>query len=199
MKRLARFLALAVAAAALAGCATSYKLENDVQTFASTPALPTPATYRFERLPSQQVHPGQTALEALAEPALQKAGLQRDDTNPRMSVQVLARTERTLSPFSEPWAWGRGYGYWGSTWGHSGFHRPWGSWYWDSPWYHREVAVVVREIGTNRVLYETHVVNDGLWSDNRSVLPGMFEAAMQGFPNPPGGLRRVDIVVGGAN
>jgi hypothetical protein len=107
MKRLARFLALAVAAAALAGCATSYKLENDVQTFASTPALPTPATYRFERLPSQQVHPGQTALEALAEPALQKAGLQRDDTNPRMSVQVLARTERTLSPFSEPWASGR--------------------------------------------------------------------------------------------
>jgi hypothetical protein len=28
------------------------------------------------------------------------------------------------------------------------------------------------------------------------VLPVMFEAAMQGFPNPPPGPRRVDIRVG---
>jgi hypothetical protein len=28
------------------------------------------------------------------------------------------------------------------------------------------------------------------------VFPVMFEAAMQGFPNPPAGPRRVDIRVG---
>jgi len=45
-------------------------------------------------------------------------------------------------------------------------------------------------------VYETHASNDGPWLDNRTVLPAMFEAAMQGFPNPPPGPRRVDIQVG---
>jgi hypothetical protein len=66
----------------------------------------------------------------------------------------------------------------------------------DSYWFHREVSVVVRDLGSNRVVYETHAVNDGPWLDNRSVLPAMFDAAMQGFPNPPAGPRRVDIQVG---
>ena len=56
--------------------------------------------------------------------------------------------------------------------------------------------MIVRELPTHRVVYETHAVNDGPWLDNRAVLPAMFEAAMQGFPNPPAGPRRVDILVG---
>ena len=32
--------------------------------------------------------------------------------------------------------------------------------------------------------------------DNNSVFPAMFQAAMQGFPTPPAGPRRVDIQVG---
>jgi hypothetical protein len=58
------------------------------------------------------------------------------------------------------------------------------------------VSVVVRDLGNQQVVYETRASNDGPWGDSRTVLPAMFEAAMQGFPNPPAGPRRVDIRVG---
>ena len=73
-------------------------------------------------------------------------------------------------------------------WGLSGFHSRF-----DQAWYEREVAVVVREIPSNRVVYESRAGNDGPVSSSSSVLTAMFEAALQGFPNPPQGVRRVDI------
>ena len=201
MVRILRFLLAAAAALVLAGCATSYKLDNQVQTFSHLQGVPAQPTYRFERSLSQQVDPAQQALEALADPALHKAGFRRDDAAPRYSVQVSARTARTLSPYYDPydrWPWG-----WGGGWGVGlggrhfglGLGGPWPRA--DSYWFHREVSVIVRELATNRVVYETHAINDGPWLDNRAVLPAMFEAAMQGFPNPPAGPRRVDIQVGG--
>ena len=201
MVRILRLLMAAAAALALAGCATSYKLDNQVQTFSHLQGVPAQPTYRFERSLSQQVDPAQQALEALADPALHKAGFRRDDAAPRYSVQVSARTARTLSPYYDPydrWPWG-----WGGGWGVGlggrhfglGLGGPWPRA--DSYWFHREVSVIVRELAGNRVVYETHAVNDGPWLDNRAVLPAMFEAAMQGFPNPPAGPRRVDIQVGG--
>lgn len=190
-----RFLALALTALALAGCASTYRLDNNVQAFSSLPALPAPPTYRFERLPSQQAHPAQQELEVLADPALHQAGLRRDDANPRLSVQVSARMERVLSPWSDPWdSWG-----WGG-WGLSGRH--WGLWgpfpRMDPPWYQREVHVVVRELAGNRVVFESRATNQGPYLDHRSVLPAMFQAALQGFPNPPQGPRRVDVQLGTA-
>jgi hypothetical protein len=201
MVRFTRFLLAAFAVAlVLTGCATSYKLDNQVQSFSQLRGLPAQPSYRFERSLSQQVDPAQQALEALADPALHKVGLRRDDTAPRYSVQVSARTERTLSPYADPWGpwgWGGwGLGFHGRHMG-LGFGGPWPRT--DSYWFHREVSVIVRELPTNRVVYETHAVNDGPWLDNRAVLPAMFDAAMQGFPNPPAGPRRVDIMVGGAS
>jgi hypothetical protein len=197
MVRIARFLAAFAAALVLTGCATSYKLDNQVRSFSQLPAMPAQPSYRFDRSLSQQVDPAQQALEALADPALHKVGLRRDDSAPRYSVQVSARTERTLSPYADPWGpwgWGGwGLGFHGRHMG-LGFGGPWPRT--DSYWFHREVTVIVRELPTNRVVYETHAVNDGPWLDNRAVLPAMFEAAMQGFPNPPAGPRRVDILVG---
>jgi len=197
MVRIARFLAAFAAALVLTGCATSYKLDNQVRSFSQLPAMPAQPSYRFDRSLSQQVDPAQQALEALADPALHKAGLRRDDSAPRYSVQVSARTERTLSPYADPWGpwgWGGwGLGFHGRHIG-LGFGGPWPRT--DSYWFHREVTVIVRELATHRVVYETHAVNDGPWLDNRAVLPAMFEAAMQGFPNPPAGPRRVDILVG---
>ena len=198
MVRIARFILAAFAATLLlAGCATSYKLDNQVQSFSQLRGVPAQPSYRFERSLSQQGDPAQQALEALADPALHKAGLRRDDAAPRYSVQVSARTQRTYSPYADPWGpWG--WGGWGL-----GFHGrhlglglagPWPRT--DSYWFHREVSVIVRELPTNRVVYETHAVNDGPWLDNRAVLPAMFDAAMQGFPNPPAGPRRVDVMVG---
>jgi hypothetical protein len=179
----------------LAACASTYQIDNQVQSFSQLGALPAQPTYRFERSLSQQVDPAQQALEALADPALHRAGLRRDDAAPKYSVQVGARTERTLSPYADPWyggwgGWGLGFG--GRHFG-LGFGGPWPA---DPTWFHREVSVVVRDLATQRVVYETHAINDGPWLDNRAVLPAMFDAAMQGFPNPPQGPRRVDVQVG---
>lgn len=201
MDRLLRLLALALVAAALSGCATGYLLDTQVQSFSALPALPAQPTYRFERLPSQQGDPNQTTLELLADPALQKAGLRRDDANPQYSVQVAGRSQQTLSPWASPYGWGwggwnvglGGWGGRGAAWG-VGFGGPWPGW--DSYWFHREVSVIVRDLASNRVVYETSAINDGPWYDTGAVLPAMFDAAMQGFPNPPPGPRRVDVQVG---
>lgn len=197
MKRsLSGLLGLCVAVSLLAGCASTFVVDSNVRSFSSLAALPAQPTYRFERLPSQQ-EPGQAQLEAMADAALHRAGLRRDDANPRYAVQVSGRLQPTLSPWADPWRWGGGWGV--------GYHRrglglgfggPWGGL--ESPWYHREVAVVVRELPSNRVVFESHASHDGPWLDNHTVFPAMFQAAMQGFPSPPQGPRRVDVQVGRA-
>jgi hypothetical protein len=201
---LLRFLSAAVAAVVLlSGCAGTYLLDNQVQAFTQLPALPAQPTFRFERSLSQQQDPAQAALEALADPALFQAGLRRDDAAPNFSVQVSARTEQVLSPYADPFwgpgwgpGWGGGWGVgWGGPHGSVGVGGPW----WprtDSWWFRREVSVTVRELPSNRVVFETHATNDGPLMDNRYVLPAMFQAAMQGFPNPPPGPRRVAIQLG---
>lgn len=192
MTRMVRLAAAALlgAAALLAGCAGSYLLDNQVQTFSHLATVPVNPTYRFERLLSQQIDPVQASIEALADPALFQAGFKRDDAAPVYSVQVSARVQRVLSPYAEPWQ--MGFGFWGRHGGiGAGFPRM------ESPWFQREVGVVVREVASNKVVYETRAVNDGPYIDNTVVLPAMFRAAMQGFPNPPQGPRRVDIQLPG--
>jgi hypothetical protein len=197
MKSLLRRLlgsALMLAAVVLSGCATSYVLDNSVQSYSNLTALPAQPTYRFERLPSQQA-PDQAILESMADPALHKAGLRRDDANPRYSVQVSARIQPMISPWADPWdTWG-----WG---GFGGHHRRFGYGFgfgsrlsMEPSWYHREVAVIVRELASSRVVFESRAANDGPWSSNTSIFPPMFEAAMNGFPNPPAGPRVVNITV----
>ena len=186
-----RILMLA-AALLLAACST-YRLDNTVQSFSHIGALPSPLTYRFERLPSQQ-DPQHAQLEAMADGALNTAGFKRDDANPRYSVQISARTAATLSPWADPWE-GAGWG-----WGGWGWHRRFGfggGLRYESPWYHREVDVIVRELGTNRVVYESRAINDGPFFDAAKVSPAMFQAALQGFPNPPPGPRLVNIEITG--
>jgi hypothetical protein len=188
-----RFLAL-LAAAVLAGCATSYTVDNTVQSFSHISALPAPATYRFDRLPSQQ-NVQQAQLEAMADTALNAVGLRRDDTRPRYAVQVNASVAQTLSPWADPWTGGWGWGAWGGR-------RRWGVGFGtrafeEPPWYHREVNVVVRELSNNQVVYESRAISDGPYSDTVRILPAMFSAAMQGFPNPPAGPRKVDVQIAG--
>ena len=189
-------LVLAIVAL-LSGCAGGYLLDNSVQSFSSLPALPAQPTYRFERLPSQQQDPAQAQLEAMADGALHQAGLRRDDANPRYSVQVSVQLQRVLSPWASPWdGWG---GFGGVGWRHHhhfglGFGFPLGRM--ESPWYQREVMIIIRELPSNRAVYETRALNAGPWMDSATVLPAMFQAAMQGFPTPPAGPRRVDIQVG---
>ena len=195
--RLAGAAIVALSALGLSGCATGFLLDNQVQSFSSLQAVPAQPTYRFDRLPSQQADAAQVQLEAFADQALHQAGFRRDDAAPRYAVQVTARVQRMLSPFADPWdrfGWGLGGWRFGRR---GGIGLGLGSGTMEPSWFHREVNVIVREIATNKVMYETRAVNDGPWMDSSSVLPAMFQAALQGFPNPPQGPRRVDIQVGG--
>jgi len=188
-----RLLGLALVAGwLLSGCTSGYLLDNDVQSFSSLQSLPAQPTYRFERLPSQQV-PAQAQLESMADPALHQAGLRRDDANARYSVQVGGAVHRILSPWSDRWV----YGAWGGPLRH---HFGYGAFTagTDEPyWYRREASVIVRELASNKVVFETQAVNDGPWVNDQAVFAAMFQAALQGFPAPPPGLRRVNIQVGG--
>jgi hypothetical protein len=183
-------------------------VDSDVRSFSNLGTVPAGATYRFERLPSQQAGEAQQQqLEAMAGAALERVGLRRDDTNPKYTAQIGARVTAELSPWADPWyyhgPWGPGYRYrpWG--YGPGWYRRGWygGGWYGPvfpppaNPWYAREVSIVLRELPSNRVVYETHARNDGPYTASGAVLPVMFQAALQGFPNPPAGERRVDIEI----
>ena len=201
MKRAFSALAALLLTAGLAGCATSWVVDSDVKSFSSLGTVAPGATYRFDRLPSQQADGArQESLEAMAGAALDKAGLRRDDARPQYTAQVGARVTAGLSPWADPWLyngpWGYGYG------GYGYYGRRWygGGWYGGpafappaNPWYEREVSVVLREAGSNRVVYETRARNDGPYTSSAAILPVMFEAALQGFPNPPQGERRVNL------
>lgn len=195
--RLVGAILLLAGTALLSGCASGYRLDNQVQSFSYLQGIPAQPTYRFERLPSQAADPAQAQLEAFADQALFNAGLRRDDAAPRYGVQVTARVERRQSPYADPWdPWGWGWGGLGVGISRGGVGLGFGMPRMESPWFHREVNVIVRELAANRVVYETRAVNDGPWLDHSSVLPAMFQAALQGFPNPPQGPRRVDIQIG---
>ena len=188
-------------AASLTGCATSWVVDSDVKSFSSIGAVAPGATYRFDRLPSQQADGArQESLEAMAGAALDQVGLRRDDAKAQYTAQISARVTAGLSPWADPWLyngpWGYGYG------GYGYYGRRWygGGWYGGpvfappaNPWYEREVSIVLREAATNRVVYETRARNDGPYTSSAAILPVMFQAALQGFPNPPQGERRVNI------
>jgi hypothetical protein len=183
-------LAILLAVTALSGCSTLRTVDNEVQSFSSLSALPAQAAFRFERLPSQQAAPQRVAeLEAMAEQALVKAGLRRDDGGAQYAVQIGARIEREDRVD------------WADAWWYGGFPRqrfsrlgPWSStWVNTTPWYQREVSLVMRDLRSGQVVFETHAAQEGSWSDSRTILPAMFSAALSGFPAAPTGVRKVNI------
>ena len=193
----------------LGGCATLHQVGSEVQTQSSLKSLPV-AGYRFERLPSQQAPEfaqNQSVLEAMAERALTLVGLKRDEVKPGYSVLVSARVQRDLrssawdDPFYGTGRFNVGYGSgFTNVRGRSGFRGGiyfGGGGYYPryDPLLHREVSVVMRDLSTGQVVYETQAFNDSLWTDSDAVLPLMFEAAVSGFPTPPSGRRVVNINV----
>ncbi len=187
-----------VAIALLAGCATPLRMDHTVQSFSSLDAVPAGAGYRYERLPSQVNDPAQPRLEAVTDAALARVGLRRDDAAPVYTVQAWSRMQYAVSPWAQP-RWG-GWSGWGGV-GFGGPHRgigvgigfPIGGI--DSPWYQREVGLILREVASGRVVYETHAFHEGYWIDPARAWPAMFDAALHGFPRPPEGVRRVDVTV----
>jgi hypothetical protein len=55
--------------------------------------------------------------------------------------------------------------------------------------------MLMRELSSGQVVFETRAVHDGVWSDTLAVLPAMLNAALQGFPQPPPGTRRINVEI----
>jgi len=184
---IAFFVALSVA-----GCTGVRRVDNQVSSFAPQ-SIPLGSAYRFERLPSQETDTtAQSQLETMAETALAKVGLQRDDKAANYTVLVTA-TQRAYSVARDRPALG-----WNLGWmiGHGGMPMSHGALFpgLEAPThYWREVGLVVRHLPTQIVVFETRATHDGPWADSAAVMPAMLDAALRGFPNPPAGPRQVDI------
>jgi hypothetical protein len=61
--------------------------------------------------------------------------------------------------------------------------------------YRHEVSLLLRDLRNGQVVYETRAVHFGPWSDTLNILPALFEAALKDFPNPPPGLRKIDVEI----
>jgi hypothetical protein len=190
-----RLVSVLVAACMLAGCASVRLVESDVTSHSRWPAGRAPATFTFERLPSQQAHPEvQSRIEAAALPALEKAGFRLASSGPgEVTIQVGARETRyDRAPWDDPWpVFGGGWFYGGRR--HHGMgiglslHAP-------LPYYVFDVGVLIRDARTREVLYETQARHDGRWADD-ALRAALFEAAMKDFPQPALSPRRVNIEI----
>jgi hypothetical protein len=179
----------------LTGCASFTRVDNDVQSFASwTRAVPRPLPFRFERLPSQQADAAQqTVLEQLALPALAQAGLVLDAPaapfSLQLSTQMLAEStwSQPYGPFGPwgprgPWIGGRGM--------RGPFFPPMPM---ETRTYQRVLSLVLRDLGTGQVVYETQASMDSRWPIGNDMVPAMVTAALHGFPHPPAGPQRITV------
>jgi len=78
----------------------------------------------------------------------------------------------------------------GMGWGlgmRSGFPPPSG--------YAQEVSIIIRDLQTSNVVYQTKAMHEGPWTDHQNIWRAMISAALQGFPNPSVLNRRVDTTI----
>jgi len=199
-------LALGLATALwLGGCASVIRLENDVQSYPHWTATERPVagdSFRFERLPSQRHdRPEQAQLEARVAERLQAAGLAPVPANgaPRWMVEVSARSLRLPhAPWDDPYDRWPGPGLAGRDYVVTGSGRL----VWmpafprlAPPYYQRELSVVVRDSRNGRAVFESRAAHDGPWADGPALWDALVQAALDGFPQPPSGPRRVVVEV----
>jgi len=204
-QELSRRFSVALAALTLTlltGCASMRLIDSDVVSVAAVPSGMSlqGAKYRFERLPSQINNPEAGLAEQQAQAAMTAVGLVRDDASASLSVMVgLSGTQYQADP------WGRPIGPGWTPYGNvgvgigigigAGSHIGLGTGMRFPPptQYRREVSVIMRDLKSGQVVYETRASHAGPWSDSVPIFATLFQAALANFPNPPTGLRRVNI------
>ncbi|WP_296509415.1 DUF4136 domain-containing protein [Rhodoferax sp.] len=183
---LQRFLML-ILLALLSACSMPRMIDSDVQSFAGAGLASGGAEFRFDRLPSQQQNTDfQDTLESLAQEALERIGLTRNDTSGRYLAQVSLGVDNIRNPHYRPprprlvrGADGRLYEEWPLTPAI------------EVPWYRHRVHLTLRDSSTSQVDFETTAVFDGPWRDTLNLVPPMLEAALKDYPTP--GKRRVVV------
>lgn len=185
----------------LTGCGSMRLVESQVKAVATQQAgqqIAPGARYRFERLPSQINEPRTELVESIAEAELTEVGLVRDEAAARYSVLITARMQSYLADqWGRPIDGGRlhgsimiGSGNMGSMFGLGmgmGFPPP--------TQYRHEASLLLRELASGQVVYETSAIHDGPWNDSDNILRALFAAALKDFPNPPAGTRRVKVEI----
>ena len=183
----------------MTGCASLRLVDTDVTAFPKwTAAPPGPGTaYRFERLPSQQnLAAQQDAVEADARTALAKVGMELNPAVARYSVQVVATTqiiERGYPGYDGIFG-GPGVFLGGGNRG-LGFGLSFPMRFPEPTYFKRELSMLMRELISQQVVFETRAFHDGVWSDTQAVFPAMMDAALRGFPEPPPGTRRINLEI----
>ena len=192
MKRLPLLLTLSMMLL-LGGCASVRRIDSDVTTVVATAAGQNlqGARYRFERLPSQLNNTEAGLAEQQAEQAMAAVGMVRDDAHANLSVLVgWSSVTYVNDPFG-PWgSMGRisvGRGVYPQVGVGMSMRFP------PPNQYRREVSLVMRDLRSGQVVYETRASHDGPWADSLPVFATLFQAAMAGFPNPPASPRKVFI------
>lgn len=181
----------------LAACSSTYTVSADVRSFGQWPEGRAPATYAFERLPSQQMDEApQAQLEAAASAALEKAGFKRaaDAKSAEVLVSIgMSINPNDRAPWDDPlwWRWQGNYNHWryGPHW------RAGANVIWTEPRYERGVALLLRDRASGEPLYEARASNEGM-TQGDSRLPGaLFDAAMSDFPKTETKEHRVSVQV----
>ena len=181
-------------------------MEIDVQTLSalSAPELADSASYRFERLLSQDAQPqaqAQAELEAVVERALAASPLRRaaDPAQARYSLLASARTLAYVQDDAGGLApMGAGHAQVQISVGPGGFSGPLR---YARPsmifsyLYRSEVTLVLRDLRSMKIVYESQAKHDGPWPDRRAIYASMLEAALRDFPNPSAGKRRVRVEI----
>lgn len=187
-------IALLIGAILLSGCAGVRLVDTQVNSFAPQ-AITAGANYQFERLPSQMADPvNQAKLEKLAEQALTKVGLKRQNNAPLLvQVSAVQRQENALNQGGVGIGWGLGwvFGHGAISTGNRGTLFPGLE---SRTTYWRQVSLIMRN-AAGAVVFESHASHEGIWADGEVVLAAMLDAALQGFPTPPAGVRRVNIEI----
>jgi hypothetical protein len=175
----------------LSGCSSVRLIDSQVQSVpAASAAALQGSRYRFERLPSQISNPAAGLAEQQAQAALSMAGLVRDDAGAQLSILVQARTGAVVDTWGRP-AFGFGlHGY-----GHRSMVTGWGMRFPPPPLYQYEVSLLMRDLRSGLVVYETQAAHNGPWSDAEKIIPALMTAALKDFPNPPARNRQVNIEI----
>lgn len=192
----------------LGGCASVMLVDNEVQTYPRwadrAGGMPqAPQVFRFERTPSREAGragASQDMLERLATRSLARAGWTpaAPGVGAPWSVEVNALVvQLPRAPWESPYD--SFHGPFGPRWFHPygqpyGFHGPFLPRI-DTPYFQRRVTVLVRQSAGGQVVYESSAAHDGRWNGTEPLWQAMLDAALQGFPNPSEGRRRVDIEV----
>jgi len=202
---------LALCSLLLSGCNSMRIIESQVQTStqwpvtASQSAAPAKAFFRLDRLPADVNNLQAGWAEVELEAALAPLGWTRNDTQAQYTIWIGVRAAEFIAdpwgrPVRGPWvnrfniSIGSGYRPHGIGWGlgmnsgmRAGFPPPSG--------YAQEVSIIIRDLQTSNVVYQTKALHEGPWSDHPNIWRPMISAALQGFPNPSVLNRRVDTSI----